>query len=227
MALVRLANEHAGELNLICIAPATNLAVAYKLDSSLPSKISSICMMGGTSRALGNLTLSTEYNFRQDPEAIAIVMREFKNITIIPWETCLEAEPTKEEHIEALYGHKTTLGIFHKQSNDFYIKIGIKRLLVDTLTALVIIDPSIATKKFKACGVIETTNGMSKGEISYFYPGDTSCDQHYQVTLMKNKYDIDCSQANCEVVTGIDLEKCVKIVSDAITELGKWENETT
>ena len=183
--------------------------------------------MGGTSRALGNLTLSTEYNFRQDPEAIAIVFREFKNITLVPWETCLEAEPTSEEHIQALYGHNSTLGIFHKQSNDFYIKIGIKRLLVDTLTACVTIDPSIVTKKFKACGVIETTNGMSKGEISYFYPGDNSTDQHYQVVLMKKKYDIDISQANCEVVTGIDLDKCVKMVSNAITDLSKWEKETT
>jgi inosine-uridine nucleoside N-ribohydrolase len=53
--------------------------------------------MGGTYRGTGNVTFSTEYNFQQDPEAAAIVMREFKNITLIPWETCLEAKVVTDE----------------------------------------------------------------------------------------------------------------------------------
>jgi len=33
------------------------------------------------------------------------------------------------------------------------------------LTAIYAIDPSTALESFKACGVIETSNGMSKGMI--------------------------------------------------------------
>ena len=44
--------------------------------------------MGGTSTGIGNMTLSTEFNFRQDPEATSIVLKNFNNIILIPWETC-------------------------------------------------------------------------------------------------------------------------------------------
>ena len=77
----------------MCIGPLTNLAVALKIDPKLPEKIKSLSIMGGTSKYLGNVSLTTEYNFRQDPEAAAIVMKEFKNIRLIPWETCLDCEP--------------------------------------------------------------------------------------------------------------------------------------
>jgi len=53
--------------------------------------------MGGTYRGVGNVTFSTEYNFWQDPEAAAIVLREFKNIKLVPWEVCLEAHITTDE----------------------------------------------------------------------------------------------------------------------------------
>ena len=63
--LIRMANEMNGELNLIMIGPATNLAVAFKLDEDLPKKIKSITMMGGTYTVCrGNTTLTTEYNWR-------------------------------------------------------------------------------------------------------------------------------------------------------------------
>ena len=44
--------------------------------------------MGGTSKAEGNMTPNTEFNFWYDPEAAHIVLKSFKNIRIIPWETC-------------------------------------------------------------------------------------------------------------------------------------------
>jgi len=64
VAIVRLANEFPGDLNLICIGPLTNIAVALKLDPELATKVKSITIMGGTSRGAGNVTLSTECNFR-------------------------------------------------------------------------------------------------------------------------------------------------------------------
>ena len=90
MAIIKMANKYKGELNLICIGPNTNIAVAFKLDPTLPSKIKKITMMGGTCYGIGNMTLSTEFNFRQDPEASAIVLKNFKNIILMPWETCFE-----------------------------------------------------------------------------------------------------------------------------------------
>ena len=46
-AIIRLAMENPG-LNLICIAPLTNLAVALKIEPNLPKFIGSLTIMGGT-----------------------------------------------------------------------------------------------------------------------------------------------------------------------------------
>ena len=46
-AIIRLAKEHPG-INLICIAPLTNLALAIRLDPSISKLIGSVTIMGGT-----------------------------------------------------------------------------------------------------------------------------------------------------------------------------------
>ena len=117
VAITRLAREvkKKGEkVNLICIGPLTNLAVAFQLDNDLPNKIDQLVIMGGTSTGLGNMTLSTEYNFYQDPEAAHIVVRNFLDIKLIPWETCLDAEPKTDEQLKRLYDETHDLGLLHK-----------------------------------------------------------------------------------------------------------------
>lgn len=37
-AIIEMSHKYAGELELICLAPLTNLAIAYKLDNTLPSR---------------------------------------------------------------------------------------------------------------------------------------------------------------------------------------------
>jgi len=59
--------------------------------------------MGGTSNALGNMTLSTEFNFRQDPEAAAIVFKEFTNIKLLTWNCSMDSEPKTKEQMNRLY----------------------------------------------------------------------------------------------------------------------------
>ena len=49
--------------------------------------------MGGQAGCLGNMTLCTEYNFRQDPEAAAIIFKEFTNIKLLPWECAKDTNP--------------------------------------------------------------------------------------------------------------------------------------
>lgn len=164
-AIVRLAEQYKGEINIIAIGPATNLALALKLDEKLHEKVNSITIMGGTYRGdgTGNMTLQTEYNFRQDPEAIFIVLKKFKNITLVPWETCYDLNLTDEEGND-MYGNVSTpLGQFHKDSNQHIYNQFKRYEVIDTLTACIIIDPSAILSSFEAYGCIETTNSMSKG----------------------------------------------------------------
>jgi purine nucleosidase len=166
-ALIRYADKHPNELNLIAIGPLTNIALAIRLDPTFPSKVKSITIMGGTSNALGNMTLSTEFNFRQDPEAAAIVFKEFTNIKLLTWNCSMDTEPKTKKQMDRLYydNASTPLGEFHRDSCEHFYKLEKRFYITDALCPIAIIDPSSIVKSFKAFGVIETANSMSKGMI--------------------------------------------------------------
>ncbi|XP_066497472.1 inosine-uridine preferring nucleoside hydrolase [Hoplias malabaricus] len=75
-AIIRLASENPGEVSVVSTAPLTNLAVAVKLDPTLPQKLKNLYIMGGNTDARGNTTICGEFNFAADPEAAYIVLNE-------------------------------------------------------------------------------------------------------------------------------------------------------
>uniref|UniRef100_UPI0028AF242C isochorismatase family protein n=1 Tax=Stutzerimonas balearica TaxID=74829 RepID=UPI0028AF242C len=54
LAILRLSHKHAGELMLVMLGPLTNLALALKLDPTLPQRIKRIVVMGGAVTCHGN-----------------------------------------------------------------------------------------------------------------------------------------------------------------------------
>jgi purine nucleosidase len=61
-ALQRLAMESPGELTLVAIGPLTNLALATRLDPTLPKKYKRLVVMGGSIRGMGNVSPTAEFN---------------------------------------------------------------------------------------------------------------------------------------------------------------------
>lgn len=68
--IVRLANKYDGELVVVTLGAATNLAKAFIKDSSISRKISKVIMMGGW-----YTNFEPEWNVLCDPEALDIVFR--------------------------------------------------------------------------------------------------------------------------------------------------------
>ena len=64
------------------IGPLTNIALVLRLYPDLASKISHLCLMGG-SIGEGNTTASAEFNIIADPEAADVVFRSGVPITMI------------------------------------------------------------------------------------------------------------------------------------------------
>ncbi|XP_026120174.1 inosine-uridine preferring nucleoside hydrolase [Carassius auratus] len=89
-ALIRLVNENQGEVSLIALGPLTNLALAVRLDPTLPQKLKDLYIMGGNMEGKGNLTPSAEFNFSMDAESAYVVLEEYTCSThIATWEfTC-------------------------------------------------------------------------------------------------------------------------------------------
>jgi purine nucleosidase len=86
LAILRLSHAHAGKLLLVALGPLTNLALALKLDPTLPQRIARCVVMGGAVTAHGNMTPAAEFNIWFDPEAADIVFSAFPRIELADWE---------------------------------------------------------------------------------------------------------------------------------------------
>jgi purine nucleosidase len=85
-AIVRLARERPGELTLVALAPLTNLALALRLDPSLPQRVARLVVMGGAVTGRGNTSASAEFNVGFDPEAAHIVFSSWPRLELVDWE---------------------------------------------------------------------------------------------------------------------------------------------
>ncbi|WP_046655546.1 nucleoside hydrolase [Lysobacter capsici] len=86
LAILRLSHEHAGKLLLVALGPLTNVALALKLDPTLPQRIARLVVMGGAVTCQGNITPAAEFNIYFDPEAAHIVFEAFERIDLADWE---------------------------------------------------------------------------------------------------------------------------------------------
>jgi purine nucleosidase len=89
LAIIRLSHEHAGRLLLVALGPLTNLALALKLDPTLPQRVARLVVMGGAVTAHGNITPAAEFNVYFDPEAAKIVFAAFPRFELADWEATL------------------------------------------------------------------------------------------------------------------------------------------
>ena len=88
LAMIRLSHSHTGLL-LVCLGPLTNLALALRLDPTLPSRIGRLVVMGGAVTGQGNTSVSAEFNIAFDPEAAHVVFEAFDAFDLVDWEAVL------------------------------------------------------------------------------------------------------------------------------------------
>ncbi len=89
LAILRLSHTHAGELTLVALGPLTNIALALKLDPSLPQRVKRFLVMGGAINGHGNITPVAEFNIAFDPEAAHIVFTAFPHTEVADWEATI------------------------------------------------------------------------------------------------------------------------------------------
>ena len=112
LAILRLSREHAGKLLLVALGPLTNLALALRLDPSLPQRVARLVVMGGAVSAHGNITPASEFNVGFDPEAAHVVFEAFPRFDLADWEATL-AHGLPHERVEAWLGVDSTRARFY------------------------------------------------------------------------------------------------------------------
>jgi purine nucleosidase len=84
--IIEYAEKYPGEINLLLLGPLTTIAAAYMIHPHIKDLFKSIYMMGGSIFSRGNTLPSSEFNFCYDYIAAKIVINNFRNIIITPWE---------------------------------------------------------------------------------------------------------------------------------------------
>jgi purine nucleosidase len=86
------------------LGPLTNVAMALVMAPDIVAGVGELVLMGGASRALGNVTPAAEFNIHADPHAARIVFDSGLPITMIPLDLTHQVRSTPEriERIRAL-----------------------------------------------------------------------------------------------------------------------------
>jgi purine nucleosidase len=170
-ALVRLASESPGELTLVAIGPLTNLALATRLDPTLPRKYRRLIVMGGSIRGMGNVTSVAEFNAYTDPEAAAIVFDAWPGLTLISWETTM-AHGLTAEQVETLMAIDSPRAEFFRRITRRTIEfthqaLGRQGLLApDGLAVAVALEPDIVRKAETHYVQVELAGHHTRGQTT-------------------------------------------------------------
>ncbi|XP_041806762.1 inosine-uridine preferring nucleoside hydrolase isoform X2 [Chelmon rostratus] len=174
-AMIRIVNENPGEVSLVATAPLTNLALAVRMDPSLPSKLRGLYIMGGNTESRGNTTVCGEFNFAADPEAAYIVLNdyhcpiylacwEFTCYSKLPWEFCdtwLAQDTNKARFMARIFRHSIEVAQTERFEKEFVGGAGF--ISCDSYAMAAAIDDSFITESDRYPVSVELTGTHTRG----------------------------------------------------------------
>ena len=171
LALVRLINQYPGEITLIALAPMTNIALAFRLDPTLPSKIKNLVWMGGAIYGRGNTsTYGAEFNVQVDPEAVQIVLSAFPDSIMISWEISVKYEFKWQQFDDLIalnantYTYQFFKGVtafWSHMGRDVFTTNGF--VMPDPLAVAVALYPDMITATEHRYVAVELAGGLTRG----------------------------------------------------------------
>lgn len=170
LALVQMVDAAPGEYTLIALGPLTNIALACRLDPDFPAKVGKFVFMGGTIAAMGNTrNLSAEFNIYCDPEAAAVALDAFAEMSMVSWETTLQ-HPFTWEQYDALVYRSTPRAEFFRDTTLATVEY-LRRfravpgyLLPDPLAMAITLEPDIVQASDFQPVTVELTGTRTRGQ---------------------------------------------------------------
>ncbi|RUL74420.1 nucleoside hydrolase [Dyella choica] len=167
-AILRLTREHPGEITLVALAPLTNLALALRLDPSLPQRVKRLVVMGGAVTGHGNTgRVPAEFNVGFDPEAAHVVFESFPDFDLVDWEITLRHAFDEDEFDQWLAAGDHRAEFFGRvfqvarQTNSERGRRGI--IAADALAMAVAIDPSVVVRSERRRVGVELDGRLTRG----------------------------------------------------------------
>ncbi|HHW17534.1 MAG TPA: nucleoside hydrolase [Firmicutes bacterium] len=193
-----------GKVTLVPTGPLTNIAIALLARPQIKDKIDRIVLMGGAALE-GNWTPAAEFNIYVDPEAARIVFESGVPITMIGLDVTHKALIYPDE-VEALR-KSGRVGRVVAELMDFYSifyrQQGFKgNPIHDAVAVAAVFEPDIVTTRYLHVD-IETSGEFTVGRTVVDFSGVTG------------------KSPNCHVALGLDRERFIKLIFDAVNTLEK------
>lgn len=119
--LAKMAEEHAGELELLVTGSVTNLYGAWKINPDFFKQIKRIVMMGGiTEDLIFAKRKMDELNFSCDPTAAYTVLTSDTEVAVITGNNCLKVLFTRAEYEEQFADESKEIVRFIKKETDYW-----------------------------------------------------------------------------------------------------------
>lgn len=169
-AIIDHVNRFPNELEIVCLGPLTNLAIAIAKAPSIVSKVKKCTVMGGVGSGHGNITPVSEYNFWVDPEATQIVFQSKIPLTIVGWDISRKYAWFDEKAIQKVLDFGTPLSKFVVEVQKTLTEFAVKKSnlpgfdLPDPIAMAIALDPSITTASKMAYVEIDMGNGSTRGQ---------------------------------------------------------------
>jgi purine nucleosidase len=96
-----LAAHPTGTVDILALGPLTNIARLIEEHPAAAARIGQIIAMGGVVDEPGNMGPNSEFNFANDPEAVAVVLHADIRTTIIPLDVTRRVRASRQ-YVEAL-----------------------------------------------------------------------------------------------------------------------------
>jgi purine nucleosidase len=203
--LVNSFNENPNEIVLVTLGPLTNIAKAIQKDASIVEKIKHCYVMGGTSDGTGNVSAAAEYNIWVDPEAAQLVFNSGLAITMVGWDNSYKYAMLKDDEINALKSLKTKFADFSVDIQKTLIDLTYSTYgfygfdLPDPITMAVAIDNNIIDESYQLHVLIDTRDGITRGQTIVDY------------------FNAEKGNQNVRVVTKADNKKFLKLLTELVS----------
>ncbi len=161
------ARKYKKDLAVVCLAPPTNIAKAIQKNRVAMSKVGTIVIMGGALKVDGNQTEFAEFNFYQDTNAVSQILKNQKNIFIVPLDVTNKCTISEKE-IAQIKTTDSPISIFSKQIIlNWYEIFGRKNKrefeFYDPLAATALTDNFL---EFEKLGLDIVTRGTKVGSLT-------------------------------------------------------------
>lgn len=171
-ALIHYAKESDGQLELISLGPATNLALAIRKDPQAMKRYKNLYMMMGTGDGPGNVTATAEFNAFADPEALKIVLDFEIPVTLIGWDVSINGTFLDHNYLAGIRALNNPVSDFALDCNQALIQFNRDRFdldgmdLPDPVAVAAVLYPEMITKSGSYFADVDIKSELTYGTIA-------------------------------------------------------------